>query len=289
MVQLLVSGLVFGILLALASVGANLIYGTTGLSNFAHGDLVTLGGVLAFVGVQWWGMPLWLAIVMAVVGGCAAGWLLDAGVFAPLRRRGVGVTQQLIVTIGIALAMLNLFLVLFGANPLPIVTEISTQMNFGLFSLSPQSLVLVAVAVVVLIAVALVLQRTRLGRATRAVSDNPPLAAASGINVSAIVRGVWVSSAGLAALGGALMGLYLGSTRFNFGSVLLLLMFAAITLGGLGSPMGGLFGAIVIGIVVEMSTLVLPNDLRYATALGILIIVLLVRPQGILGRAQRIG
>lgn len=288
-VQLLVSGLVFGILLALASVGANLIYGTTGLSNFAHGDLVTLGGVLAFVGVQWWGMPLWLAIVMAVVGGCAAGWLLDAGVFAPLRRRGVGVTQQLIVTIGIALAMLNLFLVLFGANPLPIVTEISTQMNFGLFSLSPQSLVLVAVAVVVLIAVALVLQRTRLGRATRAVSDNPPLAAASGINVSAIVRGVWVSAAGLAALGGALMGLYLGSTRFNFGSVLLLLMFAAITLGGLGSPMGGLFGAIVIGIVVEMSTLVLPNDLRYATALGILIIVLLVRPQGILGRAQRIG
>lgn len=287
--QLILSGLVFGLLLALASVGANLIYGTTGLSNFAHGDLVTLGGLLAFSAVRWWGMPLWLGIIIATVAGCILGWLLDAGIFAPLRRRGVGVTQQLIVTIGLALSMINLYLVLYGASPLPIVSAISERISLGPVSMSQQTMVSVLIAGVALAAVALVLQRTRIGRATRAVSDNPALASASGIKVASIIRGVWVSSAGLAALGGVLMGLYLGSTRFNFGSVLLLLMFAAITLGGLGSPLGGLLGALVIGLVVELSTLVLPNDLRYASALVILVVVLLVRPQGILGRAQRIG
>ncbi|WP_235866029.1 branched-chain amino acid ABC transporter permease [Serinibacter arcticus] len=287
--QLILSGLVFGLLLALASVGANLIYGTTGLSNFAHGDLVTLGGLVAFSAVRWWGLPLWSSIILATIAGCIIGWLLDAGIFAPLRRRGVGITQQLIVTIGLALAMLNLYLVLYGASPLPIVSSISERIQLGPVSMSQQTMLSVVIAGVVLAAVALVLQRTRIGRATRAVSDNPALAAASGIKVASIIRGVWVASSGLASLGGVLMGLYLGSTRFNFGSVLLLLMFAAITLGGLGSPLGGLLGALVIGLVVELSTLILPSDLRYASALVILIVVLLVRPQGILGRAQRIG
>ena len=287
--QLILSGLVFGLLLALASVGANLIYGTTGLSNFAHGDLVTLGGLLAFSAVRWWGWPLWIAIIFATIAGCVLGWALDKGIFAPLRRRGVGVTQQLIVTIGLALSMINLYLVLYGASPLPIVSAISERISLGPVSMSQQTMVSVLIAGVALAAVALVLQRTRIGRATRAVSDNPALASASGIKVATIIRGVWVTSSGLAALGGVLMGLYLGSTRFNFGSVLLLLMFAAITLGGLGSPLGGLLGALVIGLVVELSTLVLPNDLRYASALVILVVVLLVRPQGILGRAQRIG
>jgi branched-subunit amino acid ABC-type transport system permease component len=227
--------------------------------------------------------------VVSVLAGAAAGWLADTGIFSRLRRRGVGVTQQLIVTIGVALAMLNLYLVLFSAAPLPITSNIPERINFGLFSVAGRTLALAAIAAALLVVVTLVLRYTRVGRATRAVSDNAALAAASGINVSRIIRGVWTSAGALAALGGALMGLYLGSTRFNFGSVLLLLMFAAITLGGLGSPFGGLVGAIVIGLVVELSTLVLPNDLRYATALVILVVVLLVRPQGILGRAQRVG
>ncbi|WP_133753265.1 ABC transporter permease subunit [Naumannella halotolerans] len=288
-VQLIVSGLTFGLLLAMAAVGANLIYGTTGLSNFAHGDLVTLGGLVAFTCVRTFGLPLWLGLVVAVLVGGVAGFLLDAGIFGRLRRIGVGTTQQLIVTIGISLAAMNLFLTIYGGNPLPIVGTISERINFGLFSMSMQTIWLLIVAVIVLGLVTVVLQKTRLGRATRAVSDNSALAAASGINVNRIIRGVWVSAAMLAALGGALLALYLGSTRFNFGQVMLLLMFAAITLGGLGSPLGGILGAIVIGLVVELSTLILPNDVRYATALVILIVVLLFRPQGILGRAQRIG
>jgi branched-chain amino acid transport system permease protein len=287
--QLVLAGTVFGLLLALASLGANLIYGTTGLSNFAHGELVTLGGMTAFMAVQWWNLPLWLAIVVATAAGAVAGWLLNRFIFAPLRRRGVGVTQQMIVTIGLALALLSAFLFFYGAQPVPIVSGISTRMQIGPVQISGQSLVSVGIAVVVLAAVAFTLSRTRLGRATRAVSDNPALAAATGIKVESIISRVWIVSAALASLGGVLLALYLNTTRFNFGSTLLLLMFAAITLGGLGSPAGAVLGALVIGLVVELSTLFLPNDMRYASALVILILVLLVRPQGILGRAERIG
>ncbi|ADG74867.1 inner-membrane translocator [Cellulomonas flavigena DSM 20109] len=287
--QLVLAGTIFGVLLALASLGANLIYGTTGLSNFAHGELVTLGGMTAFLAVQRWGLPLWLAIVVSTVAGGLVGWLLNQLIFAPLRRRGVGVTQQMIVTIGLSLAMLSGFLFAFGARPAPIVSGISQRMQIGPVQISGQSLVSVGIAVVVLTAVAVVLSRTRLGRATRAVSDNPALAAATGIKVESVISRVWVVSGGLASLGGVLLALYLNTTRFNFGSTLLLLMFAAITLGGLGSPLGAVLGALVIGLVVELSTLVLPSDMRYASALVILILVLLLRPQGILGRAERIG
>jgi branched-subunit amino acid ABC-type transport system permease component len=287
--QLVLAGLVFGVLLALAALGANLIYGTTGLSNFSHGELVTLGGMTAFMAVQWWDLPLWLAIVISTAAGGVMGWLLNRVLFGPLRRRGVGITQQMIVTIGLSLAMLSSFLFFFGARPAPIVSGISQRMQIGPVQISGQSLVSVGIALVVLAAVAFVLARTRLGRATRAVSDNPALAAATGIKVESVVSRVWIVSAALASLGGVLLALYLNTTRFNFGSTLLLLMFAAITLGGLGSPLGAVLGALVIGLVVELSTLVMPSDMRYASALVILILVLLLRPQGILGRAERIG
>ena len=140
-------------------------------------------------------------------------------------------------------------------------------------------------AVVVLGAVGWALTHTRIGRATRAVSDNPALAAASGIAVDRIVRLVWVVGGALAALGGVSMGLYLNATAWNMGATLLMLIFAAVTLGGLGTAFGAVVGSIIIGLVAELSNLVIPSDMRYAGALVILILVLLFRPQGILGRA----
>jgi branched-chain amino acid transport system permease protein len=283
------SGLVFGVLLALASVGLSLIYGTTGLSNFAHGEQVTLGAILAYVGVQSLGLPLLVAGLLAVVVGAASGWLQDAGLWHPLRRRRVGTTQQMIVTIGLSMAVQYTYQFFFGGSALRIVTTNPTMVSLGPVRISATSLWSLLIAAVVLAGVAYFLLGTRIGRATRAVSDNPALAAASGITVDRIVRLVWVLGAALAALGGVLMGLYLNATSWNMGGALLLLMFAAVTLGGLGQAFGALVGSIVIGLVVEMSNLVIPSDMRYAGALLILILVLLLRPQGILGRAERIG
>ncbi|WP_282943779.1 branched-chain amino acid ABC transporter permease [Cellulomonas endometrii] len=283
------SGLVFGLLLALASVGLSLIYGTTGLSNFAHGEQVTLGAILAYVGVQSLGLPLLVAGLLAVLLGAASGWVQDAGLWHPLRKRRVGTTQQMIVTIGLSMALQYTYQFFFGGSALRIVTDNPTMVTLGPVRISATSLWSLLIAAVVLAAVAYFLLGTRVGRATRAVSDNPALAAASGITVDRIVRLVWVLGAALAALGGVLMGLYLNATSWNMGGALLLLMFAAVTLGGLGQAFGALAGSIVIGLVVEMSNLVIPSDMRYAGALLILILVLLLRPQGILGRAERIG
>ena len=118
---------------------------------------------------------------------------------------------------------------------------------------------------------------------------NAALAAASGINVEQVVRIVWIISCGMAALSGVLLGIYLNGISWNTGATLLLLMFAAVTLGGLGTANGALVGSLIIGIVADMSSLIIPNDMRYASALAILIIVLLIRPQGLFGKQQRVG
>ena len=137
-------------------------------------------------------------------------------------------------------------------------------------------------------AVSIALLRTRIGKATRAVADNPALAAASGINVDAVIRVVWVVGGALAALSGILLAMGQGM-NYQLGLQILLLVFAAVTLGGLGTAFGALIGSIVVGIFIEVSTLVLPTELKNVGALLVLILVLLVRPQGILGRRERIG
>jgi len=296
------NGVVFGLLLALASVGLSLIYGTTGLSNFAHGEQVSLGAMLAYffatdqpVGLPltpWHfviGWPLWLAALAAIVLAGASGWIQDRFLWGKLRKRGVGKVQQMIVSIGLSLALLNFLQWWIGPDRLRLSKTIEVKHQVGPIQVGDITIMSIGIAAVALIGVAVFLQRTRLGRATRAVSDNPSLAAASGIQVNSIIRLVWIMAVSLAALGGILLALYDNGTKFDVGAKLLLLMFAAVTLGGLGQPYGALVGSLVIGVVVETSTLWLGPDLKYATALGILIIVLLVRPQGLLGRVERVG
>jgi branched-chain amino acid transport system permease protein len=145
------------------------------------------------------------------------------------------------------------------------------------------------VAVVAIAASGWFLLRTRTGRATRAVSDNPALAAASGIDVNKVIRLVWILATGLAGLSGIMLGLVLNGVSWQFGLQILLLMFSAVTLGGLGTAFGALVGSLIIGMVVELTNLVLPGDFKYATALLILIVLLMVRPQGIVGRRERVG
>lgn len=283
------AGIVFGTMLALASIGLSLIFGTTGLSNFAHGEMVTFGGIMAYVFTQLVGLPLLAAGALAVALGGALGWVQDRGIWQPLRRRRTGLTQQLIVTIGLAITLQYVFQLFFGGGSLRIVRANPEAVTFGPVFITQHSLISLGIAVVVLGAVGWALTHTRIGRATRAVSDNPALAAASGIAVDRIVRLVWVVGGALAALGGVSMGLYLNATAWNMGATLLMLIFAAVTLGGLGTAFGAVVGSIIIGLVAELSNLVIPSDMRYAGALVILILVLLFRPQGILGRAERIG
>jgi branched-chain amino acid transport system permease protein len=283
------SGLRLGLLLALASIGLSLIYGTTGLSNFAHAEQVTLGGLLAYTFANTLGLNIFVATAIVVVLAGFTGWLQDVVLWRPLRKKGLSLTQLIIVTIGLALALQYTFQMFYGARTLRIIMATPETIDIGPITFTIESLWAMGVSIVVLAGVGFFLTRTRTGRATRAVSDNPALASASGIDVDRIIRIVWIMSAALAGLSGVMLGLVLNGISWQTGMQLLLLMFSAVTLGGLGTAFGALVGSLVIGMTVELSNMVLPGDFKYATALLLLIIILLVRPQGLFGRKERIG
>ncbi|MCC9146081.1 MULTISPECIES: branched-chain amino acid ABC transporter permease [unclassified Arthrobacter] len=283
-----VAGLSFGLLLALSAVGLSLIFGTTGLTNFAHGEMVTMGAVLTF-GFAALGMPTWVAIPLAVVGGAAFGYVQDAGLWKPLRRRGTGLIPMMIISIGLAVSVRYTVLFFLGGGTQQLPGAQSPTLELGPVSIPQNTLISLVVSLAVILVVALLLLRTRIGKATRAVSDNPALAAASGIDVDRVIRLVWVVGGALAALGGILWAYYRPGVSFNMGQQILLLIFAGVTLGGLGTVFGALIGSVIVGLFVEISTLWLEADLKYVGALVIMILVLLVRPQGILGRRERIG
>ncbi len=282
------AGFSFGLLLALSAVGLSLIFGTTGLTNFAHGEMVTLGAVLAFAFAAV-GLPIAVAIVLAVIGGGLLGYVQDAGLWKPLRRRGTGLVPMMIVSIGLALALRYTIQFFFGGATQQLPGSQSEIIDFGSVSISRNNLTSLVVSLVIILIVAFLLLRTRIGKATRAVADNPALAAASGIDVDRVIRIVWVIGGMLAALGGILWAYYRPGVSYNMGQQILLLIFAGVTLGGLGTVFGALVGSIIVGLFVEVSTIWLEADLKYVGALLILILVLLFRPQGILGRRERIG
>ena len=284
-----VNGIRLGLLLALASVGLSLIYGTTGLSNFAHAEQVTLGGMLGYLFINKGGIPLLVGGLLVVIATAFSGWLQDRVLWQPLRRRGLGLTQLMLVTIGLSLALQYTFQFLVGSRTVRVVVENPTVREFGSVRITNQSLAAMGIAIVVLAMVGYALLRTRIGRATRAVSDNPALAQASGIDTDKVIRLVWTVAMGLAGLSGLLYALVVNGIKWDTGLQILLLLFASVTLGGLGTAFGALIGSMVIGLIVELSPLVIPGDFKYAAALLILILLLLVRPQGLLGKPQRVG
>ncbi|MCI1642736.1 MAG: hypothetical protein LKI27_10225 [Actinomyces sp.] len=284
----LVRGTVFGLILALASIGVSLIYGTTGLNNFAHGELVTFGGFVAYIAMTSAGVNGWAALALALILGGAFGWVQNAVLWHPLRRRRVGLIQIMIVSIGLALFLRYLYAFFFGPNRLVMPQSFAAAAQPLGVSVSYWDLWGSLVSMALLALVVWILERTRLGKSVRAVADNKLLAATTGIHVERVIRIVWVGGAALAAVSGVLVSFY-QTLSFQAGAQILLLIFAAVTLGGLGSAYGALVGSLLLSWFIELSTFVLPTSMKNVAALIVMIIILLVRPQGILGRAQRVG
>ncbi|TLS40714.1 branched-chain amino acid ABC transporter permease [Streptomyces montanus] len=290
--QALIDGVQFGVIIAITAVGLSLVFGTIHLINFAHGEFVTIGATFAFflnaspAGPGWHLIP---AAAAAVLFGALLGAAVDRGIWRPLRARGTGLINLFIVTIGLSLLLRHIVLVLYGTRPASFAQyDIQEAIDLGPVGITPRDLTVTLLSILVLLGVAALLQRTRIGTAVRAVSVNRDLAEASGIDVQRVVLVVWMFGGALAALGGVFFGL-VEIITWDMGFKLLLLMFAGIILGGLGSAYGAMVGSLVIGIVAQVSTLWFPVDLQYAWALLVLIVVLLVRPQGILGRRERVG
>lgn len=288
--QLAFEGLKFGLIIAMSAVGLSLIFGTTGLVNFAHGELVTLGALMTYYLNVTLGLHLLVAAPIAVLLCGVVGAGFDRGFWRPLRNRGTSLIALMVVSIGASLALRHLFLYQFGGRTRPFghyAIQTDTLEYFGV-TLVRKDLWIIGVSVVLLVLVALALEGTRIGKATRAVADNKDLAESSGIDVEKVILVVWAAGAALAAVGGVFLGL---SEQVSWlgGFQLLLLMFAGVVLGGLGTAYGALVGSIIVGLTVQLSTLVISSELKNVAALLILALILLVRPQGILGRKERVG
>lgn len=289
-VSRVIYGINFGLMLGLAAVGLSLVFGTTGLSNFAHGEMVTFGAVAAFMLSSVVGLPIWLAIPIGVALSAGFGWTLDAGLFRPVRKKGLGIVQLMIVSIGLSLMLRYIIQFFFGGGTQQLPGFDSPKIPlFGAVALSATDIASMLISITVFVAFAYWLLRTKTGKATRAISDNPDLAAASGIDVDKVIRIVWIVAAGMAGLAGVLWAYFRPGIKWDMGTQILLLIFAAVVLGGLGTAFGALVGALIVGILIETSGLLIPADLKYVGALVVLILVLLVRPQGLLGRKQRVG
>jgi neutral amino acid transport system permease protein len=289
--QLLVNGLVTGSIIAISAVGLTFMFGIVGIVNFAYGDYLTFGAYAAFVANVTLGLPIVPAALVAMLATAALGLGLELVLWRPMRRRRAGTVTLFIISIGLALVLRDVILLIWGAQGRRYDVDVFQVYDLGFLRLSASQLVTIAIATPAIVLVGLMLARTRLGKAMRALADDRSLAAISGIDVDRVTMATWIVASSLAGLSGLLVGLVQSSFQPNTGFSLLLPIFAGVVLGGVGSAYGALVGGLVLGVAMELSTWDavfggLDPVYKPVVAFAALIIVLLIRPQGVFGKAR---
>ncbi|WP_297971633.1 branched-chain amino acid ABC transporter permease [uncultured Amaricoccus sp.] len=299
--QVLLDGAIAGAMIGLGAIGVTLTYSILRFANFAHGDFLAWGAyfALAIAGALGalagglatpiepfsfgWSLPLALLLAVPLTAGLAL--LVDALLFGPLRARRSAVIILVMASFGAALTLRSLLEFTFTSRPAYFTSELQIALRFGPVRATPDQLLTLAVAAVLVLLVHLLLTRTTLGRSMRAVSENPALAGVVGVDVRRVVRFAWILGAGLACVAGVMAGL-LVQIRPQMGLDLLLPLFAAAILGGIGSIPGAMLAGLVVGIAEAATVQLVGAEWRAAVAFVILIAILLLRPQGIFGRAD---
>jgi neutral amino acid transport system permease protein len=281
------NGLSLGAVYALGAVGLTLVYGILKLVNFAHGDFLTFGAYMAYLVNVTWGLPLVAGIAFAMVTTALLGVFFERVMWGPMRARRAGLLQLLLMSIGLAFVIRALVQYIWSTDVRILDVNATATVDFLGLRIGRTELIVIVVGFAVLVAVGLMLRYTLLGKRMRALSDNLDLAETSGIDTSRVILYTWVFAGALAGLAGVLAGA-VTALEPEFGFALLLPIFAAVVLGGIGDAFGALAGGIVLGVIIEESTLFI--DARWKITIGFvaLILVLIIRPQGIFGRAKAI-
>ena len=284
--QTTVNGIVTGTYFALGAVGLSLVFGILRLVNFAHGDFLTFAAYVAILFSSRLGLPILLGGALAVAATGALAVSLELALWRPMRTRGAGGFQLLLITVGLAFAIRNGIQLVAGSLPRSLPVNVTSALNlFGHVRIGRTQLDVVIVGLVALAVVGLLLSRTRIGKEMRALSDNLPLAEVSGIDTQRVIVVTWLVAGVLAGLAGVLSAAAIGVVTPNLGWDLLLSLFAASVLGGLQSAYGALAGGLVLGLAEEWSTMFVDPRWKYAIGFSILIGMLLVRPNGLFGKA----
>lgn len=277
--QLLINGIAIGSILSLAAIGLTLTYGILKLSNFAHGDFMTLGAYLTWL-TNSSGLNIWLSMIISAVGTIIAMLIAEYLLWKPMRDRRASDTTLIIISIGLALFVRNGILFLYGGSNQQYLLPVVRALEFGELRIAYYRIVVMGLAIAAIIALHLILKNTKIGKAMRAVADNIDLARVSGINVERVVLWTWIITGTLTALAGGMYGL-IAVVRPNMGWFLILPMFASVILGGIGNVYGAIAGSFIIGIAQELSVPFLGSEYKLGVALAIMIVILLVRPQGL--------
>ncbi|HEY9778610.1 MAG TPA: branched-chain amino acid ABC transporter permease [Leptolyngbyaceae cyanobacterium] len=278
--QLFVNGIAVGSIIALAAVGLTLTYGILRLSNFAHGDFMTLGAYLTLLANSTVGINIWLSMLLGAVGTVAAMLLSEKLMWSKMRAVRATSTTSIIISIGLALFIRNGIILIWGGGNRDYNLPIDPAREILGLKIPQNQLLVMFMAVLAILVLHYLLQNTKIGKAMRAVADNIDLARVSGINVDSVVIWTWVIAGTLTALGGSMYGL-ITAVRPNMGWFLILPMFASVILGGIGNPYGAIAAALVIGITQEISTPLLGSQYKQGVGLSIMILVLLIRPKGL--------
>ncbi|MEX0448729.1 branched-chain amino acid ABC transporter permease [Spiribacter sp. 221] len=278
-IQLLINGILLGSILALGAVGATMIFGVLRFAHFAHGDLMAIGAYFALTVVTVFNLPVLAAlpVAMLLTAGLAVG--IDQVVYRRIRR--VQPVILLIASFATALVLRSFIQMVWGSSNQVYETGIQLPWRIGPLTLKPDHLLIFLAATVLVIGVHLFLTRTKMGKAMRAMSDNMNLALVTGIPADRVIMWTWVIGGALAAAAGVFLGM---DTRLHpvMGWTLLLPIFAATILGGIGRPYGAILGGLVIGCAMELSTLIIPGSYKPAVAFAIMVVTLIFRPQGII-------
>jgi neutral amino acid transport system permease protein len=281
-----VNGIVSGSYIALGAIGLTLVYGILKLVNFAQGDMLTFGAYIAFLFDATLDMPLAVALVAGVLATAALGLAQELAMWRPMRAKKAGMLQLLLMALGLAFVLRYVIQFIWGTDPRSLDADVTSSISFLGLSIGETELIVVIISFVVLTAVATMLRVTSLGRQMRALADNFDLAETTGIDTAQVVLKTWLLAGGLAGLAGVLVVAATGSLSPNTGFYLLLPLFAAVVLGGIGNAYGALAGGLVIGLTQEWSTLIIESQWKVAVSFLVLIIVLIVRPQGIFGKER---
>jgi branched-chain amino acid transport system permease protein/neutral amino acid transport system permease protein len=284
MLQLVLNGIVTGSILVLGAIGLTLTYGILRFANFAHGDIMTLGAYTALILVMM-NVPIIIAFPVAMAFTALVGILIDTILYRPLRKKGSIVL--LISSVGVALLLRNIVQIIWGPQMRYYSTEIQIAYILPLgLRIKPDQVMIILTASAFIVLLHLFLKKTRTGKAMRAMADNSDLAQITGIDTDRIIMWTWGIGCALAAAAGILLGMEVQLRPF-MGWDLLLPIFAAAILGGIGKPYGAMAGGIIIGLSQEISTAFISTAYKPAVSFVILILVLLVRPSGIFGKEER--
>ncbi|ANW04918.1 branched-chain amino acid ABC transporter permease [Bradyrhizobium icense] len=280
LIQLLIYGVVLGGIITLGAIGVSFVFSILRFAHFAHGDLMTVGAYLALAFVVGFGVPVWYALPFAILGGVLIAVLIDTVLYRRLRRTAPVIL--LISSVGVALVLRSLVQLIWGPATAVYQTGITPPIRFGDLRIRPDHLYIVAGTVLLVMLLHLFLQRTKTGKSMRAMADDPDLARISGIDIDRVIIWTWVISATLAVSAGIFLGM---DTRLQptMGWHLLLAIFAAAIVGGIGRPYGAIAGGMLVGIASELSTMVLSPSYKPAVAFALMVVALIIRPTGIAG------